>query len=133
MKKYLIRYKTKVLILTFVLSLLNPFQILAQKQSKPHPEWSKNLTIYEANIRQHSPAGTFKAFETYLPQLKEMDIGIIWLMPIHPIGLTNRKGSLGSYYSVKDFKAVNPEFGTLEDFKSLVNKIHELGLYVIID
>lgn len=98
-----------------------------------HPEWSKNATIYEANVRQYSPEGTFKAFESHLPRLKEMGIDIIWLMPIHPIGEKNRKGTLGSYYSVKDYYAVNQEFGTLDDFKNLMKKIHDMDMYVIID
>ncbi len=98
-----------------------------------HPEWSKNATIYEANIRQFSTEGTFKAFEKHLPRLKEMGIDIIWLMPINPIGLKNRKGKLGSYYSVKDYMTVNPEFGTMDDLKSLVQKIHSMGMYVIVD
>ncbi len=97
------------------------------------PEWSKKAVLYEVNIRQYTPEGTFKAFETHLPRLKELGVDILWLMPIHPISLKNRKGSLGSYYSVKDYKAVNPEFGTMDDFKNLVNKAHEMGLKVIID
>lgn len=98
-----------------------------------HPEWSKNATIYEVNIRQFTPEGNFVAFESHLPRLKAMGVDIIWLMPIHPIGKVNRKGTLGSYYSVKDYYAVNPEFGTMEDFKALVEKIHGLGMHVIID
>ena len=98
-----------------------------------HPEWSKNATIYEANIRQFSTEGTFKAFEKHLPRLREMGIDIIWLMPVNPIGEKNRKGKLGSYYSVKDYMAVNPEFGTMDDLKSLVQKIHSMGMYVIVD
>ena len=98
-----------------------------------HPEWSKNATIYEVNVRQFTPEGTFKAFESHLPRLKAMGIDIIWLMPIHPIGVEKRKGTLGSYYSVKDYYGVNPEFGTKEDFKALVDKIHSMGMYVIID
>ena len=98
-----------------------------------HPEWTKNATIYEVNIRQYTPEGTFKAFEKHLPRLKKMGVGIIWLMPIHPIGQLHRKGKLGSYYSVKDFKGINPDFGSLADFKSLVNKIHGMGMHVIID
>jgi cyclomaltodextrinase / maltogenic alpha-amylase / neopullulanase len=98
-----------------------------------HPEWSKNVTIYEVNVRQFTPEGTFKAFEAHLPRLKAMGIDIIWLMPINPIGEKNRKGKLGSYYSVKDYYGVNPDFGTLEDFKTLVKKIHGMGMYVIID
>ncbi|WP_181304618.1 alpha-amylase family glycosyl hydrolase [Rufibacter sp. XAAS-G3-1] len=98
-----------------------------------HPEWSKNATIYEVNLRQYTPEGTFKAFEAHLPRLKEMGVDILWLMPIHPIGGKNRKGTLGSYYSVKDYYGVNPEFGTKEEFKELVNKIHGMGMYVILD
>ena len=98
-----------------------------------HPEWCYNLAIYEVNVRQFSPGGTFREFEEHLPRLREMGVGILWFMPIHPIGEKNRKGSLGSYYSVRDYYGVNPEFGTLEEFKELVAKIHDMGMYVIID
>ena len=98
-----------------------------------HPEWSKNATIYEVNIRQYTPEGTFRAFESHLPRLKAMGVDILWLMPVHPIGEMNRKGKLGSYYSVKDYLAVNPEFGTMDDLKSLVKKAHEMGFHVILD
>ena len=98
-----------------------------------HPEWSKNASIYEVNIRQYTPEGTFTAFQKHIPEIKKMGIEIIWIMPINPIGEKNRKGTLGSYYSVKDYKAVNPEFGTLNDFKNLVNEIHKQGMYVILD
>jgi cyclomaltodextrinase len=98
-----------------------------------HPEWSKNATIYEVNVRQFTPEGTFRAFETHLPRLKQLGIDILWLMPIHPIGVKNRKGTLGSYYSVKDYYAVNPEFGSLDDLKHLVKQAHSMGMYVIID
>lgn len=98
-----------------------------------HPEWAVNATIYEVNIRQYTPEGTFNAFSEHLPRLKEMGVKILWLMPIHPIGEENRKGTLGSYYSIKDFKEVNPEFGTKEDFKNLVETAHSLDMKVIID
>lgn len=110
----------------------NPYQPKKYVELK-HPEWSKNATIYEVNIRQFTPEGSFKAFEAHLPRLKAMGVKILWLMPIHPIGEKNRKGLKGSYYSVKDYYAVNPEFGTLDEFKSLVGKIHGMGMYVIID
>lgn len=97
------------------------------------PDWAFNKTIYEVNLRQFSEEGNFEGFRKHLPQLKELGVGILWFMPIHPIGELNRKGSLGSYYSVKDYLAVNPEFGTLDDFKNLVNEIHSMGMYVIID
>lgn len=98
-----------------------------------HPEWSKNAVIYEVNIRQYTKEGTFKAFEKHLPRLKRLGVDILWLMPVNPIGEVNRKGTLGSYYSVKDYYSINPEFGNLNDFKKLVSKIHKMGMYVIID
>ena len=132
--------KTKILFLFLIVISQNYFPQKADSRYIPkeyveikHPEWSKNATIYEVNVRQYTQEGTFKAFEKSLPRLKNMGIDIIWLMPIHPIGEKNRKGKLGSYYSVKDFKGVNPEFGTMQDLKHLVNEIHKLGMYVIID
>ncbi|MFW5758171.1 MAG: alpha-amylase family glycosyl hydrolase [Bacteroidota bacterium] len=99
----------------------------------PHPEWSEDAILYEVNVRQFTPEGTFNAFAEHLPRIKEMGVDILWFMPVTPIGQTNRKGSLGSYYSVQDYTAINPEFGTMEDFKSLVEKIHALDMHVIID
>lgn len=95
--------------------------------------WSRNATIYEVNIRQFSEEGTFKAFEAKIPELKELGVTILWLMPIHPIGEVNRKGTLGSYYAVKDYFDVNPEFGTKDDFRDLVATAHANGMYVILD
>jgi glycosidase len=99
----------------------------------PMPEWAKDAVIYEVNLRQYTNEGTIAAFETHLPRLKELGVDILWFMPVHPIGEKNRKGGLGSYYSVKDYTAINPEFGTMDDFKNMVNKAHELGFKVIID
>lgn len=99
----------------------------------PTPEWSTDATIYEVNIRQFSKEGTFAAFQKELPRLKAMGVEILWLMPIHPIGMKNRKGSLGSYYAVRDYKGVNPEYGTTADFKNLVNAVHQLNMKIIID
>lgn len=101
--------------------------------SVEHADWTESAVIYEVNIRQYTPEGTIKAFMEHLPRLKEMGIDILWLMPVNPIGEKNRKGSLGSYYSVKDYKAVNREFGTLDDFEDLVKEAHSLDMYVIID
>ena len=102
-------------------------------KSVKHVEWSRTASIYEVNVRQYTPEGTFKAFAKNLPRLKKMGINILWFMPINPIGKLNRKGSLGSYYSVEDYTAVNPEFGTLDDFKTVVKKAHNLGMHVILD
>lgn len=98
-----------------------------------HPAWSKNATIYEVNVRQYSPDSSFAAITKDLPRLKTMGVDILWLMPIHPIGVDHRKGLLGSYYAVADYKAVNPEFGTMDDFKALVARAHGLGMKVILD
>ena len=97
------------------------------------PKWVNGQTIYEVNLRQYTKSGTFKEFESHLPRLKELGVGILWFMPIQPIGKKNRKGTLGSYYSVSNYTDVNPEFGTIEEFKSLVKKVHDLGMKVIID
>lgn len=97
------------------------------------PDWVKNATLYEVNIRQFSEEGNFRAVEKQLPRLKKMGIDIIWLMPINPIGELHRKGSLGSYYSVKDYLEINAEFGTADDLRSLVEAIHRQGMYVILD
>lgn len=96
-------------------------------------QWWNDATIYEINTRQFSPQGTFAEVEKQLPRLKDMGVDILWFMPVQPIGILNRKGSLGSYYSISDYTAVNPEFGTMDDFKRLVNKAHELGMKVILD
>jgi glycosidase len=98
-----------------------------------HPEWTESATIYEVNIRQYTPEGTFKAFIEHLPRLDNLGVDILWLMPVQPIGEKYRKGSLGSYYSICDYLTVNPEFGTLDDLKELVDEAHRLGMYVIID
>lgn len=89
--------------------------------------------IYEVNVRQFTKDGTFQALQNHLPQLKKLGVDILWLMPIHPIGKINRKGTLGSYYSISDYKEINPEFGTVEEFKSLVDYAHQLGMYVMLD
>jgi 1,4-alpha-glucan branching enzyme len=95
--------------------------------------WMNDATIYEVNLRQYTKEGTFKEFEKHLPRLQDLGVKIIWFMPIQPIGIKNRKGTLGSYYSVKDYTAINPEFGTLAEFKNLVKKCHSMGFKLIID
>ena len=119
-------------------SCMNQNQQVAEKtiveeDKLVHPDWSKNANIYEVNMRQYTKEGNIKAFEQHLPRLKEMGVKILWLMPIFPIGVEKRKGTLGSYYSIQDYKAVNPEFGTMEEFKALVAKAHDKGFKVILD
>ncbi|MGN0362973.1 MAG: alpha-amylase family glycosyl hydrolase [Bilifractor sp.] len=93
----------------------------------------RNCVMYSVFVRNYSDAGTFKAVEQDLSRIRELGTDIIWLMPIHPCGVKNRKGSLGSPYAIRDYRDVNPEFGTKEDFRSLVNAIHKLGMKCIID
>lgn len=92
-----------------------------------------NSVVYEINVRQYTPEGTFEAAAEQLPRLKELGIDILWLMPIHPIGTKERKGTLGSYYAISDYCAVNPEFGTMADFEKFLDKAHRLGFRVILD
>jgi len=102
-----------------------------------HLEWVRNANIYEVNIRQYTPEGTFKAFSAHLPRLKEMGVDVLWLMPVQPIGKLNRKvvgkDSLGSYYSISDYSAVHPGYGTEAEFKAMVDQAHGLGMKVILD
>lgn len=110
-----------------------------KKEIKPfvtevvHPEWSKNAVLYEVNIRQYTEAGTLKAFEKHLPRLRSLGINVLWFMPTYPIGEVNRKPPLGSYYSVKDYMGVNPEFGTVDDLKQVIDSAHALGMHVLLD
>ena len=130
-----------------------PVAVEAQEEQSIEPvnnEVLESAVIYEANIRQYSPEGTFDAFTEDIPQLKDLGVKVIWLMPIYPISEARRKATgdksiediedpeerkkyLGSYYAIADYTAVNPEFGTKEDFDELVATAHENGMYVILD
>ena len=93
----------------------------------------RDSVIYEVNVRQYSESGTFKDFTKDIPKLKDLGVKIIWLMPIHPISETKRKGTLGSYYSISNYKEINPEFGNKEDFDKLITEAHKNEMYVILD
>lgn len=110
-----------------------PSKELSMKKLFPTVEWARITNIYEVNVRQYTPEGTLNAFAKELPRLKAMGVGTLWFMPVTPISVKNRKGTLGSYYSCSDYTAINPEFGTLKDFKALVKKAHKLGLKVMMD
>ena len=99
----------------------------------PKQQPLENSVVYEMNVRQYTPEGTFAAAQQQLPRLKELGIDILWLMPIHPIGVKERKGTLGSYYAIADYKAINPEFGTMEDFERFLTEAHKLGFRVVLD
>lgn len=98
-----------------------------------HPAWIMQGNIYEVNVRQYSPEGTLNAFAKQLDRLKAMGVQTLWFMPINPISKKDRKGSLGSYYAVADYTALNPEFGTMTDWIKLVRTIHQKGMKVILD
>src|ERR1700761_6156094 len=124
------------------LSLIASISSLAMRPSRaadapapamPHVPWSRNAAIYEINLRQFTADGTLKAATADLPRLKALGVDILWLMPLQPIGAKNRKGTLGSYYSIRDYTAVNPEFGTLADVRAFVQAAHAQGMKVILD
>ncbi|RYY19536.1 MAG: alpha-amylase, partial [Cytophagaceae bacterium] len=98
-----------------------------------HPAWATNASLYQVNVRQYTPEGTFSALEQHLPRLQKMGVGILWLMPVQPIGVAKRKGKLGSQYSLRDYRSVNPEFGSLADLQHLIGEAHKLGMHVILD
>ncbi len=129
---------TLALACTFALAACKASESAARANATPiargiHPEWSKNSVIYEVNIRQYTPEGTFAAFTKELPRIKSLGVDILWIMPVQPIGILNRKGSLGSYYSISNYTAVNPEFGNAADFKAMVDAAHAQGFKIILD
>ncbi|MCX6253564.1 MAG: alpha-amylase family glycosyl hydrolase [Bacteroidia bacterium] len=127
------------LLLAIVLTIAGCSIFGGKKEVKPfvsevvHPEWSKNSVLYEVNVRQYTDEGTFNAFAKHLSRLKALGVDVLWFMPTYPIGIVNKKGELGSYYSIKDYMDINPAFGTLDDFKAVIKKAHELGMHVILD
>jgi len=133
MKKSILYLLTIVLAVFFAASCHKTAKNTFVPKPVVHQEWTRNAVIYEVNVRQYTKEGTFAAFEKFLPQLKDLGVDVLWFMPINPISELNRKGTLGSYYAVKDYKGINPEFGTADDFKTLVAKAHEMGFKVIID
>ena len=98
-----------------------------------HPEWSQDAVLYQINLRQFTAAGTIAAAQAELPRLAELGVDILWLMPVQPIGLEERKGELGSPYSIRDYRAVNPELGSMDDMRAFIDAAHALGLHVILD
>jgi len=143
MKKNILKTAILFFLIGIILSSCKNTQTNNQEKNTKHDsitkienmlERTKKSNIYEVNIRQYTPEGTFKAFqEKHLDRLHEMGVDILWLMPVQPIGEKNRKGEMGSYYSVKDYIGVNPEFGTEQDFQNLVDAVHERGMLLIID
>ena len=99
----------------------------------PSPAWTEAPVIYELYVRSFTPEGTFRAIIPRLDELKELGATVLWLMPIHPVGEARRKGTLGSPYAIRDYKDVNPRFGTMEDFQALVDAVHARDMRIVID
>jgi glycosidase len=122
-----------------ILSLLTVVAVVAACSGKGYKapsvsdDWTEDAVIYELNVRQATAEGTLAAAEAKLSELKEVGVDVVWIMPLYPIGVEGRKGTLGSYYAIKDYCDVNPEFGTLADFDHFLGQAHDLGLKVIID
>ena len=119
-----------------ILSAILGFTLIScgiQQNSTKMTDWKHTTNIYEVNVRQYTKEGTFKAFQKELPRLQQMGVKTLWFMPITPIAQKEKKGSLGSPYAAQDYTSINPEFGTLDDFKNLVNEAHKMGFKVIID
>lgn len=96
-------------------------------------DWSRNATVYEVNLRQYTSNGDLQSFQTHLPRLAKMGVSILWFMPLTPISIKNRKGSLGSYYACSSYTRINPDYGVEDDFVQIVRLAHSLGMKVIVD
>jgi glycosidase len=103
------------------------------QETRLEPSWIQDGLIYELFVRDFSEEGSFLAIIPLLGEIKSLGVETIWLMPIHPIGVIERKGSLGSPYSIKDYYDVDPDYGSLEDFKILVEAVHDAGMHLVID
>lgn len=130
-----------MLILLFVISfsgckdrtVSNAKVVIEKITGISHLKWSREAVVYEVNLRQYTNEGTIKAFEEHLPRLKKLGVDVLCFMPVYPISKYKRKGLLGSCYAVKDHKEINPEFGTSEDFKQMVDNAHDMGFKVLLD
>lgn len=130
------RFQTLIISIAAILSAAALSSCAPKQDAAPaglHPDWAYNSVIYEMNVRQYTPEGTFDAAAQQLPRLKRLGVDVIWLMPVYPIGVEERKGTLGSYYAISDYCAINPEFGTMADFDSFLSKAHGMGFKVILD
>lgn len=125
-----IKHITIITVLCAAFSAVSCFQ---RETALTHPDWSYDAVVYEMNVRQYTQEGTFAAAQKELPRLKDLGVDVVWLMPIYPIGVKERKGTLGSYYAISDYCDVNPEFGKLEDFDAFLAEAHKNGLKVILD
>src|SRR5437667_1649021 len=120
-------------VILFVSSLLAAAEDVSGQAARPAPAWLRSGVIYEIFPRNFSSEGGFNAITARLDELTDLGVNILWLMPIHPIGEKMRKGAIGSPYAVRDYYAINPDYGTEAELKRLVAEAHKRGLKVIID
>ncbi len=132
-KKYLSILFIVLLFSSFVRAQISPTRDFSKETARPTADWVKDAVIYQIFERQYSQKGDFNSITNDLDRLKNLGVDVLWLMPIHPIGKLKSKGAIGSPYAVKDFYAINPDYGTKEDFKRLVSEAHKRNLKVIID
>jgi glycosidase len=121
------------LTIALVCAILLQRALAEQRAAHDVADWIKSAVIYEVNPRTFSATGDFRGMEQRLDYLKELGVTVVWIMPIHPVGQAKKKGSIGSAYAVQDYYAINPSYGTKDDFKRLVSEAHQRGLKVIID
>src|SRR5687767_12163978 len=138
-QKFFPNLTVKFIIATLLIANL-AYTVLAQQtrdfskeNARPSPDWVKDAVIYEVFPRQYSQKGDFKSITADLDRLKNLGVTVLWLMPIHPIGQVKKKGTIGSPYAVKDFYAINPDYGTAADMKRLISEAHRRQMKVIID
>ena len=120
-------------VLALALCLCQPDGPAGAQVTRTPPAWARRAVMYEVNVRQYTPQGTFTALRTHLPRLKALGVDVLWLMPVQPIGKLKRKGGLGSYYSIANYRAINPEYGSVADFSAFVADAHRQGMKLILD
>jgi cyclomaltodextrinase len=122
-----------VMLVALTLAQAPPSRDFSKENARSSQDWIRDAVIYQIFPRQYSATGDFNGITKDLDRLKSLGVDVLWLMPIHPIGEAKKKGTIGSPYAVKDFYAINPDYGTAADFKRLISESHRRGMKVIID
>ncbi len=120
-------------IFSLAIAAQQPAKDFSKETARPSQDWVKDAVIYQIFPRQYSPTGDFNGITKDLNRLKKLGVDVLWLMPIHPIGEAKNKGTIGSPYAVRDFYAINPDYGSVADFRRLIAESHKRGIKVIID
>ena len=132
---YMLKRRPRItrIVCGFAIACLAASTVFTQQTARPVRDWVRDGVIYEIYPRAFSQPGNFNAITARLDELKDLGVTILWLMPIHPIGQEKKKGTIGSPYAVRDYYAINPDYGSAADLKRLVREAHARGLKVIID